>query len=134
MASSRCPCRFGFVPAGPHAFEQVRELLEPFAADRIHGGVQACLHVARRLLHGGEAALRDARDDDPAILLAPRLLDHTAVLETIEEARQVGIVIHHPLRDLSARQPVGPRAPEDPQDVELGRGQLRGAESLGDPA
>ena len=109
-------------------------MLELLPADRLHGVAQACPHVPRRLVHGLEAVLRDACVHDPAVLRAARLLDHSARLESIEEARQVGVVIHHPLGDLPALQPVGPRAPEDAQDVELRRRQLRGAKGLGDPA
>jgi len=130
IASSRCR----FVRAGPDAREQVRHLFELLPADRLHGVAQACLHVPRRAFHGRNAVLRDARIDDPTVLQAPRLLDHPAGLESIEEAREVRVVIHHPLGDLPALQPVRPRTLEDTQDVELRRRQVRGAEDLGDPA
>jgi len=134
IASSRCPCRPGFVRAEPDALEQARHLFEVLPVDRLHGVAQACLHVPRRPFHGREAVVGDARIDDAAVLQVPRLLDHPARLESIEKAGEVGVVSDHPLGDLPALEPVLPCTLEDTQDVELRRREIGGAEGLGDPS
>src|SRR5689334_5518285 len=46
--------------------------------------------------------------------------DELCFLEPVEQPRNVRNLGDHALSDLSAAEPILPRAPEDPQDVELG--------------
>jgi hypothetical protein len=122
------------VSSVPYFFEQVRKLFEPLRAHRGHALLEERLHVLRRLRHEVQAGLRDAGVHHPAILRVPRLHDEAPRFEAVEEARQVGIVVHHPFGDPAAREARRSRAPQDAQDVELGAGQLRRLERLGDPS
>jgi hypothetical protein len=118
----------------PHFLEQICELLEALRAHRGHALFEERLHVLRRLRHHVQSGLRDAGVHHASILRVPRLLDQAACFEPVEEAGQVRIVVHHPLRDPAARKSRGSRAPEDAQDVELRARQLRRLERLRDPA
>src|SRR5208282_6454102 len=61
--------------------------------------------------------------DDTAIVPGARALGEAAILQTIEQARNVGIARDHALTDLAARQALRPGPAQDAQCVVLRAGE-----------
>src|SRR5271163_3229940 len=77
------------------------------------------VHLTQKL----ESGSRDLPIDNSAITPSARALNQAAILQTIEQARNVGIVRDHALPDLAARQTVRPGAAQNAQRVVLSAGK-----------
>jgi hypothetical protein len=77
------------------------------------------LHYAFQALQQIQPCRSDARSDHTTVFQFPAALDQSPAFQTIQQARDVGISVDHPVSNFAARQPFRSCTPQDSQSVVL---------------